>query len=94
MWCCTDGTGMICQSFDTTRHYREKHNMVIEKRDHALFVKLFYLNGSKNSAAFREYRSMKGLRRGSMSTNGLTMMMMMMMKFENTGDCGVVHAVA
>ena len=37
--------------------------MVIEKRDHALLVKLFYLNGSKSSAALREYRRLKGLRR-------------------------------
>ena len=28
---------MICQSFDTTRHYCEEHNMVIEKRDVALY---------------------------------------------------------
>ena len=68
---CTGGTGMICQSFDTTRHYCEEQNMVIEKRDHALLVKLFYLNGSKSSAALREYRRMKELRRGPMSTNGL-----------------------
>ena len=72
--------------------------MVIEKRDRALLVKLFYLDGSKSSAALREYRRMKGLRRGPMSTNWLKMMMimmvmmimmMMMMKFENTGDFGV-----
>ena len=89
MWCCTGGTGIICQSFDTT-HYSEKHNMVIEKRDRALLVKLFYLNGSKSSAALREYRHMKGLRRGPMSTNGLKKKkVMMMMKFENTGDLGV-----
>ena len=55
---------MICQSFDTTRHYREQHNMVIEKTDRALLVKLFYLNGSESSAALREYRRMKGFRRG------------------------------
>ena len=83
---------MICQSFDTTRYYHEEHNMVIEKRDHALLVKLFYLNGCKSSAALREYRRMKGLRRGTMSTNGIKKkkkMMMMMMKSENTGEFGV-----
>ena len=37
MWRCTDGTGMICQSCNTTRHYREEHNIVIEKRDVALY---------------------------------------------------------
>ena len=57
--------------------------MVIEKRDHALLVKLFYLNGSKSSTTLREYRRMKGLRSGPMSTNGLKKMMM---KFDNTGD--------
>ena len=36
MWHCTGGTGMICQVFDTTQHYHEKHNMVIEKRDRTL----------------------------------------------------------
>ena len=77
---------MIYQSFDTTRHYREEHNMVIEKRGRALLVKLFYVNSSKSSAALREYRCMKGLRRGPMSTNGLKKMMI---KFENTGDLGV-----
>ena len=60
--------------------------MVIEQRDHVLLVKLFYFNGSKSSAALREYRCMKELRRGPMSTNGLKKMMM---KFENTGDFGV-----
>ena len=88
MWCGTGGTGMICQSFDTTRHYREEHKMIIEKRDRALLVKLFYLKGSKSSATLKEYRRMKGLWRGPMSANGLKMMMMM--KFENTGDFSVV----
>ena len=60
--------------------------MVIEKRDRALLVKLFYLNGSKSSSALREYRRMKGLRRGSMLTNGLKKTMI---KLENTGDFGV-----
>ena len=86
MWRCIGCTNMICQSFDTTRHYREEQNTVIEKRDRALLVKLFYLNGSKSSAALREYRRMKGLRRGPMSTNGLKKMVM---KFESTGDFGV-----
>ena len=49
-------------------------------------MKLFYLNGSKSSAALREYCCMKGLRRGPMSTNGLKKMIM---KFENTGDFSV-----
>ena len=62
--------------------------MVIEKGDHALLVKLFYPKGRKSSAALREYRHMKGLRRGPMSTNGLKMTMMMM-KFENSGNFGV-----
>ena len=87
MWCCTDGTGMISQPFDTTRYYREEHNMVIEKRDRALLVKLFYLNSSKSSAALCEHHHMKGLKRGPMSTNGLRKMMMM--KFKNTGDFDV-----
>ena len=64
MWRCAGGTGMICQSFDTPRHYHEEHIVVIEKKDRALLVKLFYLNGSKRSAALREYLRMKGLRRG------------------------------
>ena len=59
--------------------------MVIEKRDRALLVKLFYLNASKSSAVLREYRRMKGLRRGPMSTNEVKKMM----KFENTGHFGV-----
>ena len=75
-----------CQSFDRTRRYREEHNMVTEKRNRALLVKLFHLNDSKSSAALRKYRRMKGLRRGHMSTNGLKKMMM---KFENTGDFSV-----
>ena len=86
MWRCTGGTGMICQSLYTTRHYREEHNMVFEKRDLALLLKLLCLNGSKSSATVREYRRMKGLRIGPMSTNGLTKKMM---KFGNTGDFGV-----
>ena len=77
---------MICQSLDTTRHYREEQNMFIEKREHVLLVKLFHLNGSKSSTALREYRCMKGLRRGPMSTNELKKKMMM--KFENTGNFG------
>ena len=48
MWCCTGGTGMICKSFATTRHYREEHNMDIEKRDRS---------DSKSNAALREYIS-------------------------------------
>ena len=56
------------------------------RSDRALLVKLFYLNGSKSSATLREYRRMKGLRRGLMSTNGLKKMMI---KFENTGDFAV-----
>ena len=59
--------------------------MIIEKRDRALLVKLFYLNGSKSSAGVREYHRIKGLRGGPMSTKGLKKMM----KFENTGDFGV-----
>ena len=84
MWRRTGGTGMICQPFDITRHYLEEHNMVIEKRDRALLVTLFYFKVT--SAALREYRRMKGLRRGPMSTNGLKKKIM---KFENTGDFGV-----
>ena len=53
--------------FDTTGHYSEEHNKVTEKRVRALLVKSFYLNGSESSAALREYRRMKELRRGSMS---------------------------
>ena len=64
--------------------------MVIEKRDRALLVKLFYLNVSKNSAALREYRLMKGLRRDSTSTNGLKKKVM---KFENAGDFGVAPGI-
>ena len=60
--------------------------MVIEKRDRVMLVKLFYLNGSKSSAAMREYRRKKGLRTGPMSTNGLKKMMV---KFKNTDDFGV-----
>ena len=48
-------------------------------------MKLLYLNGSKSSAALREYRRMKGPRRVSKSTNELKMII----KFENTGDFGV-----
>ena len=54
---------MIYQSFDTTRHYREENNMVIERRDCALLVKLFYPNCSKSSTALRKYRRMKGHKR-------------------------------
>ena len=64
MWRCTGRTGMICQSFDTTQHYREEHIMVIGKRDRVLLVKLFYMNGIKSSAALRQYRRMKRIRRG------------------------------
>ena len=60
--------------------------MVIEKRDRALLVKLFYLNGSKISASLREYRLMKGLRRGPVSTSGLKNLIT---KFENTDDFGL-----
>ena len=81
---------MICQSFDTTRHYREEHNMVIEKRDRTLLVMLFYQNGSKSRSASREFRQMKGLRRGPMSTNGLKKKMV---KFENTGDFSVAPGI-
>ena len=54
MWQCTDGIGMICLSFDTTGHYLKEHNMIIEKRDRALLVKLFYLNGRKKWCCIEE----------------------------------------
>ena len=57
--------------------------MVIEERDRALSVKLFYLNSSSSSVALREYQ---GLTRGPVSTNGLKKKKM---KFENTGDFDV-----
>ena len=79
---------MIFQSFDTTRGYREEHNMVTKKVDRALLVKIFYLNGSKSNAALREYRRMEELRRGPKSTNVLKKMVM---KFVKTGDFGVAH---
>ena len=89
MWCSTDDTGMICQSFDTTWHYHEEHNYGYWKKKPCTVkseVTVFYLNGSESNAALREYRRMKGLRREPMSTNGLKKMMM---KFENNGNFGV-----
>ena len=61
MWRCTGVTGMICQSFDTTLHYREEHNMVTEKRDLALLVIL--------SERLQKQLYTEG--RGPVSTNGL-----------------------
>lgn len=60
--------------------------MPLQKKDRALLVKLFYQNGSNSVAALREYRRLKGLRKGPMSKNGLKKMIM---KFEATGDFGV-----
>ncbi|PSN48451.1 hypothetical protein C0J52_18942 [Blattella germanica] len=61
-------------------------NMSLDKRNRALLVKLFYKNNNNASAALREYRRLKGLRKGPLSPSALRNMMK---KFKSTGELGV-----
>ncbi|GBM22131.1 hypothetical protein AVEN_266490-1 [Araneus ventricosus] len=60
--------------------------MPLEKKEPALLMKLFYQNGSNLSTALREYRLLKGLRKGSMSRQALKKIT----KFEETRELGVL----
>lgn len=62
--------------------------MALEKKERALLVKLFYQNGNNLSSALREYRRLKGLRKGPMSRQALKKMMT---KFEETGELRVLQ---
>lgn len=53
----------------------------------ALLVKLYYCNGENAAAAVREFRRLKKQRRGPMSDRALRDMMV---KFERTGQLGVL----
>ncbi|GFW88899.1 uncharacterized protein TNCV_2683331 [Trichonephila clavipes] len=61
--------------------------MSLQKKDRSLVVKLFYQNGSNHLAALREYRRLKDLQKGALSRIDLRKMIM---KFEETGDLGVL----
>ncbi|PSN33177.1 hypothetical protein C0J52_24295 [Blattella germanica] len=50
-------------------------NMSLDKRNRGLSVKLFYQNNSNVAAALREYRRLKGLRKGPLSPPALRNMM-------------------
>ncbi|PSN39284.1 hypothetical protein C0J52_14647 [Blattella germanica] len=60
--------------------------MVLDKVSRALLVKLFYQNNNNSAAALREYRRIKGIRRGPLSAVALKNMIR---KFELTGDLGI-----
>ena len=61
--------------------------MTLSKKERALLMKIFYQNGSNNSATLKEFRRMKRLRRGPMSVNGLKTMISV---FEETAELGVI----
>ncbi|KAF8791158.1 hypothetical protein HNY73_006074 [Argiope bruennichi] len=50
-------------------------NMPLTKKEHLLTVKLFYQNASNASAAIRDYRQLKNLRKGHMSASAIKGMM-------------------
>ena len=56
-------------------------------RDRALLVKLYYQTNDNASAALREYRRLKGLRKGPMTIAGLRKMVL---RFENSGTLQVL----
>ncbi|GBM63013.1 hypothetical protein AVEN_12287-1 [Araneus ventricosus] len=56
-------------------------------QEKALLVKLFYLNQQNSVAAAKEFRSMKPIRRGPMSSCALRKMIQ---KFETTGQLGIL----
>ena len=59
-------------------------NMGLDKVSRVLLVKLFYQNNN-SAAAHREYRRIKGIRRGSLSVPRLNMIR----SFELTDDLGI-----
>ena len=58
-------------------------DMPLTLPERALLVKLYYMNQCNASAALREFRSRKKLRKGPLSMNGLKKMIK---KFEETGS--------
>ncbi|GFX20009.1 agmatinase, mitochondrial [Trichonephila clavipes] len=54
--------------------------------ERALLVKLYYQNGNSATKALRKFRSLKRLRKGPLSSQGLTKMIR---KFEATGTLGI-----
>ncbi|GBL83421.1 hypothetical protein AVEN_110719-1 [Araneus ventricosus] len=62
--------------------------MPLEKKEQALLMKLLYQNGSNLSTALREYRSLKGLRKWSVSRQALKKMIT---KFEKIGELCVLQ---
>ncbi|GBO22421.1 hypothetical protein AVEN_37093-1 [Araneus ventricosus] len=56
-------------------------------QERALLVKLFYLNQQNSVAAAKEFRSMKQIRRGPMSSCALRKMIQ---KLETTGQLGIL----
>ncbi|GBN96565.1 hypothetical protein AVEN_117324-1 [Araneus ventricosus] len=66
----------------------EKVVMTLSLKDRALLVKLFYKNGDCAAIAVKEFRTLKGLRRGSspMTAFGLKKMID---KFEESGSFDV-----
>lgn len=60
--------------------------MALPLRERALLVKLFYQRDENASAALREYRRLKKLRRGPMT---ITNLRRMVERFETTGTLGV-----
>lgn len=60
--------------------------MTVSLVERALLVKLFYENKGNSAAAVREFRRIKNLRRGPMSTKGIRAMIK---RFEETGKLGV-----
>lgn len=60
--------------------------MTLTLQERALLVKLFYQNGDSATEALRKFRSLKRLRKGPLSSQGLTNMIT---KFEATGTLGI-----
>ena len=67
--------------------------MDLDKDSRTLLVKLFYHsnNNRSSAAAFREYRHIKGIRRGPLSVLGLKNMIR---RLELTGDLGIAPGEA
>ncbi|GBM52533.1 hypothetical protein AVEN_230564-1 [Araneus ventricosus] len=62
--------------------------MSLEKKERVLLIKMFFQNGSNLSTALREYRRLKGLRKGPMLRQALKKMIT---KIEETWELGVLQ---
>lgn len=87
--------GMICAPHVTVvikirnvyrSYYSASECLIRTLKDHGLIVKLFYLNGDCALTAMRKFRTLKCLRSGQMSANGLQNMSV---QFNKTVSVGV-----